>query len=330
MIKNIISKIFSIYNQNEHKIFCIFGIKIKFRNKSKILNQLIQSQLTYLENSKILNSLIDIRKIPPATGYMRHIQSVLFDILKCVHSICEKHNIRYWLEGGTLLGAVRHKGFIPWDDDLDIAMMYDDYLKFQKVIQEELKGTNYEFLKIDSHIGKILNKDFYPETEDKMLNFFNWSENEKLYLALDIFPYHYIKDELSECAMSELSTARLEKIKLYEKFKTIKSFTEIQKFIDDINAKYTTLEKQKKCFLGLETIEKKILLYNSDDIFPLRKIEFEGEYFYAPNNYKIILQELYDDYMKPVFYSSHLDFSNICKDDKIKLLSYKTIEEQKE
>ena len=65
-------------------------------------------------------------------------QKIMLYIMKKIHEICVKHNIKYWLDYGTLLGAIRHDGFIPWDDDLDICMMREDYEKFNKVAQAEL------------------------------------------------------------------------------------------------------------------------------------------------------------------------------------------------
>lgn len=72
----------------------------------------------------------------PEGSILRKHQLVMLDLLKHFDAICKEHDIKYWLSSGTCLGAIRHGGFIPWDDDLDVEMLREDYLKFEKVFKE--------------------------------------------------------------------------------------------------------------------------------------------------------------------------------------------------
>ena len=69
---------------------------------------------------------------------LKKMQKTLLFMMKRVHEVCVKHNIKYWLDYGSLLGAIRHNGFIPWDDDLDIGMMREDYKRFCQIAPAEL------------------------------------------------------------------------------------------------------------------------------------------------------------------------------------------------
>ena len=74
---------------------------------------------------------------------LEHLQKVILSIAKDVDELCQKHKITYFLLGGSAIGAVRHKGFIPWDDDLDIVMDDENYEKFLRVCKAELDRDKY-------------------------------------------------------------------------------------------------------------------------------------------------------------------------------------------
>lgn len=72
-------------------------------------------------------------KFNPDGSNLRKMQLRMLDMLKYIDKICREHNIKYWLSSGTCLGAVRHGGFIPWDDDCDIELLRKDYKKLIKI-----------------------------------------------------------------------------------------------------------------------------------------------------------------------------------------------------
>lgn len=84
---------------------------------------------------------------------LRQLQMIQLEMLIEVDRICKKHGIKYTIIGGTLLGAVRHGGFIPWDDDADVAMLRPEYKKFCRVCKEELDSNRFYFQNIDNTKG---------------------------------------------------------------------------------------------------------------------------------------------------------------------------------
>ena len=114
------------------------------------------------------------------------LKKIELDILKCVAKFCDEKGIRYYLCGGTLLGAVRHKGFIPWDDDIDICMPRPDYLRFVK----EFNGydENYIVSSIENNpkhwqaFAKILDRKIYVDSEAERI------PKEYQFMSIDCYP----------------------------------------------------------------------------------------------------------------------------------------------
>lgn len=107
--------------------------------------------------------------------------------------ICNRHNIKYFLQGGTLLGAVRHSGFIPWDDDVDVSLMREDYDKFIRVAQKEL--PSYYFLQTKDTDPQYPNN--FAKIRDSRTTFIETgSKNLKINHGayIDIFPLDYYPD----------------------------------------------------------------------------------------------------------------------------------------
>jgi len=120
---------------------------------------------------------------------LKKIHAVLMIIAKEIKRICEKHNIHYFMLAGTQLGSVRHKGFIPWDDDMDLGMLREDYDKFLEICKTELDQDHFYVQNLDSESGfgkfytRILLKNTYL-TYDYIENV----TGERGFFV-DIFPY---------------------------------------------------------------------------------------------------------------------------------------------
>ena len=273
--------LFNIEKTKTHKYITIFGIKIKIKRKKRV------SYLTEEHLFTILNTLMDIKDCPKAKGKLRKLQLADTLLLKIFHDICEKHNLNYWLIDGTLLGAIRHNGFIPWDDDLDIAISYDSYDKLVEILKEEFKNTNFIMYGIDkSRFGnatlRISHKNF-----------------EKL--NLDIFYYHPSKLHISDKEYVENKRNEYRKIyyKKYSKVRKNENYEILKNFRLEID---TPFEKDIQAVPLEESntlvnqISSNFQFLDTNWVFPVIKHKFEDFEFYIPNNYDKVLSECYGDY----------------------------------
>ena len=248
---------------------------------------------------------------------LREAQSLMLDILKNVHELCEKHGIKYFLDAGTLIGAVRHKGFIPWDDDVDIGILREDYNKFLQIAKNELPDHLFlQTFETDKYYNvyptpckvRYNNTLFLEEgTEENhkmhngiFIDVFPYDSLPKLKITYKIqrtFSYNILKSFKRRRDMPEnlsfknritYSFYRLV-VKMFPNKRRLKFFDYLTKW-NDVNSEYMGY--------GLDTYWSEYI-YKKEDYFDLIKLEFEGQYFYAPKNYDAILTQLYGDYMTP-------------------------------
>ena len=239
---------------------------------------------------------------------LKKAQLVMLRLLSVVDAICKVEDLKYWLDCGSLLGAVRHEGFIPWDDDLDIAMHRDDYNKFLEIAGKYLPGD--VFLQTPKTDRKYSMG--YAKLRDKYSTYLEPGEKEdgNSYhkgIFLDIFPMDLINSRCKKLFFwTKLATngrfySRLPKSTyimqktLYYSLKLIvgkKGLRNIQRRVYQ-----KCLDKKQEldlCTYGLEIPIKHFL--KKEEVFPLSEIEFEGKSYPCPHNPEYYLSVLYENY----------------------------------
>lgn len=129
---------------------------------------------------------------------LKEIQQIQKDLIKEVDRICKKCGIRYNMVGGTMLGAVRHKGYIPWDDDADIGFLRSEYEKFREVCKTELDQTKYYMQDIRDTEGYRWG---YGKLRRRNTEFIRLNQEFMPYeqgISIDLMPFDNIPDKKNE------------------------------------------------------------------------------------------------------------------------------------
>ena len=252
---------------------------------------------------------------------LRDLQLKELEILKEFLNIIEKHNLHYFMLGGTFLGAIRHKGFIPWDDDIDIGMPRPDYEKFIEFASDELQSP-YELKSFNSdekyqqYIIRIINKNISIIRDDAI-------DNKTDNIWIDIFPLDGMPNNAFVRSFHKFHLLFLRLLLQYSKFKTGVNMKKRRNFLEAFLIKVGFVITKvihlnvKKRFQAIDKALKRFSYDNSTyvvnfmgaykfkEMFPRSyydnpvEYDFENIKLVGASEYDKILSQMYGDYMRP-------------------------------
>lgn len=240
-------------------------------------------------------------------------KKILVEILKKIDYLCSEHNLNYQLAYGTLLGAVRHGGFIPWDDDVDIFMPREDYIKLQNLIGNGLMGIN--FISIDNEPNTI-----YPFGKicdvNTLLIEHGFRRVPGYGAYVDVFPLDYVPEDEKkrQRIFKKYNTlikliqhsSRTSYTRVNSEFRNIEKFLafkighcfDTKKLVKKVDKELQNLSNKEKTSFVSVPWDSYGEAFNINDIYNVKKIKFEDTMLNVSINYDAILNKIYGEYMK--------------------------------
>lgn len=244
------------------------------------------------------------------------IKKIELDILKFVANVCDKNGINYFLIAGTLLGAIRHDGFIPWDDDIDIALKREDYLKLRDIL---LNMDDDQFEIIDNSNNPSYFYPFYKVIDKRTLieePDFKHIDNYGIYI--DIFAIDGMPNDTKKVNSHYKKIKNTQRLIYYLNTKKIVDSNPIKRFGKTLIKFYAKILGNRKIIYKYNSLCSQ---YSVDDSalsisnWPIYKVDsevkpsklfnnitdhvFENEKFKIPADYDEVLSRSYGDYMTP-------------------------------
>lgn len=252
-------------------------------------------------NSKEVNDEQLKQKYNPEGSALRRDQKELLRMLKKVDAICKEHNLKWWLSSGTLLGAARHKGFIPWDDDIDIVMLRKDARRLEKILLK-MEDEEFVFHSMRSDVeyvncfGKYRKRVGRISVNNRRYDYYKWRG-----IGFDIFSL----EKTSFFAAKSASTiyGNLQHLTSYIRWGFIRK--PLIRFIEllclciifPILRVIGLINPKGEYHYSLGQGWSKHTFFMSDT-FPLTTAEFEGEQMPVPKNTDAYLARVYGDWRK--------------------------------
>lgn len=240
------------------------------------------------------------------------VKEKLFKILTVFADFCDKNKLQYYLCGGTLLGAVRHKDFIPWDDDIDVLMPRPDYIKLcelmrNKEIQQRYRLLSYEYGNLEYPISKFIDEELFVQS---------YYSNIDRYLWIDVFPMDglpgneekdiaYLRKAGKAKFRFGLATTKLfsgstkERIILSFPFKLFYHVIGRNKYAQQLDQMAKAYPFDYSDYIaGIAWANGPRERVTRSKFVPVIELDFHGRKFHAPAGYDEYLSSMYGDYMQ--------------------------------
>ncbi|MDR3112399.1 MAG: LicD family protein [Elusimicrobiota bacterium] len=255
-----------------------------YSNVNDDINRRIQNSLAVA-----MNVFFDATDCKKPRGLTAKIQLLNTCLLEKLSDICKEINVRFWLHGGTLLGAARHNGFVPWDDDLDVGIMRSDFEKLKKYVSENITDIEIISIFVPWHTC-IANRVVFRDCTLPPI----W---------VDLFVY-------DNCDYSQKDKIWADNMKIHDEFgKKIDNISKSNNFANQtcgresaimnmfntiINSFSTAVKGSSGIVFGVEQFKSCLpRIYSNDFIFPLLKLNFEGNEYCVPNKWDLYLNNQY-------------------------------------
>ena len=290
-----LKKIFEVKSNRAHIKITILGVSLSFIKKEM---RMYRRQLEQYKKNNV-----DITKLPKAEGYVRDLQLANLSILKWFDDFCKNNNLEYFLFAGSALGQVRHKGTIPWDDDVDVAMLRDDYNKVLDILREDSDFPFYAELFVIEKTGDSIIKIKHRKSDKFYVDVF----------ALD-FTGKNISLEEQKSFTEEIRETR-NKIIENKKGSIVDDLLNIRnKYID-----FAAERKGSDILLGVEWGHAEPNWFiRYDTVYPIKDVIFEDYTFKSMARPEQYLSDYYGNYMDypKKMSNGHLMFEKISDKDK--------------